>query len=332
MLQNPCVPPVANRPGSTATALWCVAPERVELGAGALGDGVLVEVLYSAISRGTERLVFQGRVPASEHARMRCPAQEGDFPFPVKYGYCAVGRVVEGTMAGRLVFALHPHQARFRLPESQLTPLPADLPAARAVLGANMETALNLLWDSGAAAGDRIAVVGAGLVGALTGYLASRLPGAEVTLVDVQEDRAGLAEGLGCGFALPGAAPPDCDVVVHLSATAAGLATAIECAGTEARIVEGSWHGAGTTPVPLGGAFHSRRLRLVSSQVGRLPAARTPRWRSARRRAKALELLADPVLDTLISGESRFAELPGRYGGILADPRTLCHRIRYDEA
>ena len=317
---------------STAPALWCTAPERAELGSGALGDGVLVEMLYSAISRGTERLVFQGRVPASEHTRMRCPAQEGDFPFPVKYGYCAVGRVVDGALAGRTVFALHPHQARFRLPESQLTPLPADVPAARAVLGANMETALNLLWDSGAGAGDRIAVIGAGLVGALTGYLASRLPGAEVTLIDVQEDRAEVAERLGCRFAGPGAAPRDCDVVLHLTATAEGLATAIECAGTEAIVVEGSWHGAGTTPAPLGGAFHSRRLRLVSSQVGRLPAARTPRWCHARRRTKALQLLTDPVLDTLISGESSFTELPARYGAILADPRTLCHRIRYDEA
>jgi threonine dehydrogenase-like Zn-dependent dehydrogenase len=317
---------------TTAPALWCIAPERAELGDGVLGDGVLVEMLYSAISRGTERLVFRGQVPASEHARMRCPAQEGDFPFPVKYGYCAVGRVVEGSMAGRLVFALHPHQARFRLPESQLTPLPPEVPARRAVLAANMETALNLLWDSGAGAGDRIAVVGAGLVGTLTGYLASRLPGAEVTLVDVLEDRAALAGRVGCRFALPEAAPRDCDVVLHLSATAQGLATAIACAGTEACVVEGSWHGSATTPAPLGGAFHSRRLRLVSSQVGSLPAARTARWSHARRRAMALQLLADPVLDTLISGESHFTGLPAHYGAILADPRTLCHRIRYDDA
>jgi threonine dehydrogenase-like Zn-dependent dehydrogenase len=315
---------------NTAAALWCIGPERAELGDGVLGDGVLVEMLYSAISRGTERLVFRGQVPASEHVRMRCPAQEGEFPFPVKYGYCAVGRVVEGSMAGRLVFALHPHQARFRLPESLLTPLPPDVPAPRAVLAANMETALNLLWDSGAGAGDRIAVVGAGLVGALTGYLASRLPGAEVTLIDVQKDRAAVADRLGCRFALPGAAPRDCDVVLHLSATAKGLATALESAGTEACVVEGSWHGSDATPAPLGGAFHSRRLRLVSSQVGSVPAARTPRWSHARRRAKALQLLADPVLDTLISGESHFRELPARYGAILADPGTLCHRIRYE--
>ncbi|KGE04224.1 zinc-dependent alcohol dehydrogenase [Pseudohaliea rubra] len=313
-----------------ATALWCVDVERAELRPGGLGDGTLVETRYSGISRGTERIVFRGQVPESEYERMRGPAQEGAFPFPVKYGYCAVGRVAEGALAGRDVFALHPHQTCFRLPEAALTPLPEGLPAERAVLGANMETALNLLWDSGAGAGDRIAVIGAGVVGALTGYLAARLPGAEVTLVDLLPERAALAAGLGCRFATPAAAPRDCDVVLHLSATGAGLATAIDCAGTEATVVEGSWQGAGATPVPLGGAFHSRRLRLVSSQVGRLPPARAPRWSPARRIARALDLLLDPALDALISGETGFGELASRYAGILADPETLCHRIRYD--
>ena len=314
----------------SAPALWCVGPQRAELRPGTLGAGVRVETLYTGISRGTERLVFQGRVPGSEHERMRGPAQEGAFPFPVKYGYCAVGRVAEGALAGRDVFALHPHQARFRLPEAALTPLPDGLPPARAVLGANMETALNLLWDSGAGAGDRIAVVGAGVVGALAGYLASRLPGAAVTLVDVMPERADLAQHLGCRFALPAAAPRECDVVLHLSATAEGLATALACAGTEATLVEGSWYGAGTVPVPLGSAFHSRRLRLLSSQVGHLPPGRAPRWTCARRRAKALDLLLDPLLDSLVSGETAFDELPACYGAILADPGTLCHRIRYD--
>jgi threonine dehydrogenase-like Zn-dependent dehydrogenase len=167
------------------------------------------------------------------------------------------------------------------------------------------------------------------VVGALAGWLAARLPGAEVTLVDQNPDRAGLAAALGCGFALPGAAPADCDVVIHLSASAAGLALALDCAGRDATVVEGSWHGAGTTPVPLGGAFHSRRLRLVSSQVGHIPPARSPRWTHSRRMAKALELLCDPALEALISGETAFDDLPARYGAILSDPATLCHRIAY---
>lgn len=295
-----------------------------------MGEGVLIDTLYTGISRGTERLVFRGQVPEDEHERMRGPAQEGAFSFPVKYGYCAVGRVVEGRLAGRHVFALHPHQTQFRLPESALTPLPESVPPARGVLGANMETALNLLWDSGAGAGDRIAVIGTGVVGALAGYLAAQLPGAEVTLVDVIPDRESLAGLLGCRFARPEAAPQDCDVVLHLSATAEGLATAIACAGLEATVLEGSWHGVGMTAAPLGGAFHSRRLRLLSSQVGRVPPARAPRWSHARRLSKALALLADPVLDALISGETVFTDLPQSYGEILASPGTLCHRVRYD--
>lgn len=313
----------------TAHALWCIGPQQASLRPAAMGAGLLVEMLYSGISRGTERLVFEGRVPESEHIRMRGPAQEGDFPFPVKYGYCAVGRILEGPQSGQAVFALHPHQSQFRLPESALTLLPETVPPGRAVLAANMETALNILWDSGAGAGDRIAVIGAGVVGMLTGYLAAQMPGADVTLIDVNPDRAALAQFLGCRFAHPTDAPQECDVVVHLSATPEGLALATACAGREALIVEGSWHGAGTTPVALGGAFHSQRLRLVSSQVGTVPPMRAPRWDYARRLAKALQLLTDPALDALISGETAFADLPAQYGAILSDPGTLCHRIRY---
>lgn len=315
----------------TANALWCTAPRRAEIRPAEMGGGVTVETLFTAISRGTERLVYEGRVPDSEMDRMRAPAQEGAFSFPVKYGYCAVGRATEGALSGLEVFALHPHQTRFRMAEGMLIPLPGDLPAERAVLGANMETALNILWDSGAAAGDRIAVIGAGVIGALTGYLAARMPGTEVTLIDTNPARAALAEALGCAFAGPDTAPADCDVVIHATATAEGLALALDCAGPEAVVVEASWHGAGTTPVPLGGAFHSRRLRLVSSQVGQIPPARAPRWSHRRRMAKALDLLCDPALNVLISGETAFDDLPAHYGAILAEPGTLCHRIRYQQ-
>lgn len=313
----------------TALALWCVGPAQVEIRAAELGDGVLVETLYSGISRGTERLVFQGKVPRDEYTRMRCRAQEGDFPHPVKYGYCAVGRVMEGDLAGQVVFGLIPHQTAFRMREDALTLLPEDLPPKRAVLGANMETALNILWDAKAGAGDKILIIGTGVVGALTGYLASRLPGAEVTLSDINPDRAKIAARLGCDFTAPEAAPKDCDIVIHLSASSHGLSTAMRCAGNEATIIEASWYGDETTAVPLGGAFHSRRLNLISSQVGQVSTSRRTRWSFKRRLTKALELLRDPTLDLLISGETGFEEIPSRYGAILSDPATLCHRIRY---
>lgn len=311
-----------------AEALWCVAPDKAEIRPGDPGGGISCKMCWSGISRGTERLVLSGRVPASESQRMRAPFQEGDFPFPVKYGYAAVALATEGALAGRHVFALFPHQTRFALPEEALTPLPARLPPERAVLAANMETALNILWDSGAAAGDRIAVVGGGLVGLLTASLAARLPGAEVTVIDPQ-DRAAIAHGLGCAFARPDSAPSEQDVVIHTSASQSGLTLALELAGPQATIAEASWHGAEPVAIPLGAAFHSRRLRLISSQVGAIPPQRAPRWTFRRRLATALELLRDDRLDALISGETAFEALPAAYSAILADPATLCHRIRY---
>ena len=318
-----------------AHAFWIEAA-----GAGALreeavvarpGD-VVVELRFSGISRGTEALVWRGGVPKAERGRMRAPLQGGSFPFPVKYGYAAVGRVVEGSeeLAGRDVFVLHPHQDRFAAPAAMAVALPRGVPPGRAVLGANMETALNVVWDAGALPCDRVTVVGAGVVGALAAWLCARLPGAEVTLVDTNPDRAAVADALGCGFAAPEAAPGDCDLVIHASATGAGLATALGAAGLEATVVEASWYGDRPPTVGLGGAFHSRRLRLISSQVGHVPTGRRARWGNRQRLEAALRLLADPVLDVLIDGETAFEDLPARYGAILERPGTLCHRVRYD--
>lgn len=311
-------------------ALWCTAANSSELRFTELGEGVLVQTLFSGISRGTERLVFEGRVPESEWSRMRAPNQEGEFSYPVKFGYCAVGEVLEGELAGQKVFALYPHQDSFRIAKDMLHPLPENLPAERAVLAANMETALNVLWDSGAGAGDRIAIIGSGVLGSLVGYLAAQLPGAEVTLIDLNPARAQLAIKLGCKFALPSDAANDCDVVIHTSASQSGLALALEIAGQEATVLEASWFGSDTVNLSLGAAFHSRRLRIVGSQVGSLPSGRNPRWSHTRRMRKALELLCDPVLDALISGESNFSDLAADYGRVLTDPETLCHRIRYE--
>ncbi len=283
----------------------------------------LVRMLWSGLSRGTERLVFNGLVPASEYERMRAPLQEGAFPFPVKYGYCAVG-VVEAAetpdLVGRNVFCLHPHQTRFAAPLAMLTPLPAHLPPRRAVLAANMETALNALWDSGAGPGDRIVVVGAGLVGLLVAYLAAGLPGADVTVVDLDASRRAIAESFGARFATPAdfGAPGDADVVFHASASAPGLGVALGAAGLEARVVELSWYGEGDVAAPLGGAFHSRRLTLVSSQVGHVAPTRRPRWTYARRLGKALELLADARLEALITQDVSFEDLPEALPRLLA--------------
>ena len=299
-----------------AHGLWYVGDGRIDLRASAVapkaGDAV-VRTLFSAVSRGTERLVFEGRVPESEWGRMRAPRQAGEFPGPVKYGYAAVGVVEAGPddLLGRHVFCLNPHETRFSAPVAALHLLPAGLPSRRAVLAANMETSLNALWDGAPGSCDRIVVVGAGVIGLLTAALAAGLPGAAVTVVDVVESRRSLAESLGARFALPADAPRDADLVFHASATAEGLAVALGCAGQEASVIEMSWHGAGVSPIPLGGAFHARRLRLISSQVGEISASRRPRWSHDRRLAAALDLLArDERFDRLIDVEIPFARAP----------------------
>nr|WP_239479938.1 zinc-binding alcohol dehydrogenase [Actibacterium sp. 188UL27-1] len=295
------------------------------------GDGELdIKTLFTGISRGTERLVYQGQVPVSEHASMRAPFQDGDFTFPVKYGYAAVGEVQGGDRQGEVVFSLFPHQTRFAVPSHMALSVPVDVPAARAVLAANMETAVNITWDAGISIGDRVVVVGCGVVGALAGYLAARIPGTEVTLVDLDPGRAAIAAALGCDFATPDTAPEEADIVIHASASSAGLSLGIALAGTEATVVEASWYGTQRTEVPLGGRFHQRRLRIISSQVGRVPAKQAARWDFGRRLGKALALLNDPALDVLISGETAFDDLHAAYDGILHDPSTLCHRVRYD--
>jgi threonine dehydrogenase-like Zn-dependent dehydrogenase len=295
----------------------------------------LVRTLFSGISRGTERLVFNGAVSQSEWERMRAPHQEGAFSFPVKYGYCATGVVEEGPpqLIGRTVFCLHPHQDYFNVPVTALVPVPDGVPARRATLAANMETALNALWDGGAGPGDRIVVVGAGVVGLLVTSLAARLPGAEVTTIDVDESRRPMVVSLGGRFVRPEQAPRDTDIVFHASATAAGLATAINCAGLEGTIVEMSWYGDKPVAAELGGAFHSRRLKLVSSQVGQVAASRRPRWDCRRRVEAATRLLDMPALDGLVAEEIAFEDTPHELPSILsAGAPGLAPVIRYPQA
>lgn len=317
-------------------ACWTEAPGRAAVREGRLGapaEGELrVRTLHSAVSRGTELLVFGGEVPASEYGRMRAPFQEGDWPGPVKYGYANVGVVEAGPPAwrGRTVFCLYPHQTVYQVPASAVHPLPPGLPPARAVLAANMETAVNALWDAAPRVGDRIAVVGGGVVGLLVGWLAARLPGCAVELVDVRRERAAVAARLGLDFALPQAAAREADLVVHASGQPQGLVTALALAGLEATVLELSWYGQRTVPLPLGQAFHARRLVLRSSQVGRVAEAQRSRWDHARRMALALQLLCDPVLDALITDSTPFEQLPDVLARLAAGaPDTLCHRIDY---
>lgn len=319
-----------------ALAFWTVSPGRGEIRGEPVGspsiDDVLVRALYSGISRGTESIVFQGRVPVSEYHRMRAPFQAGSFPAPVKYGYASVGEVICGpaNLQGRTVFVLHPHQTQYVVPAASVHLIPAEVPPRRAVLAANLETAVNGLWDARPHVGDRIVVVGGGTVGCLAAWLAGRLPGAAVQLVDVNPSRQAVAATLRVAFAPPESAWREADCVIHTSGSPAGLDLSLNLAGFESTVVDMSWYGDERVSLSLGEAFHARRLTVKSSQVGQVAASQRPRWDRVRRMRLALELLADPVLDVLITGDSAFDELPRVMVNLSTRPGdALCHCIVY---
>ncbi len=321
----------------TATAFWITQPEQGELREETLPTlapgQVMVRTLFSGISRGTEALVWHGRVPASQYQRMRAPFQQGDFPGPVKYGYANVGRVEAGPedWVGQRVFCLYPHQTRYCVPVQGVFALPEALPTENAILAANVETALNGCWDAAPQIGERIAVIGAGVVGSLVAALCAALPGTEVELIDINPGRADLAKALGVAFATPDQAQGEVDCVIHASASADGLNAGLALAGMQARVIEMSWYGDQHVPVALGEDFHSHRLTLRSSQVGQIHPMLAPRWDTARRMRKALALIAqNPQWAALIDAESAFSQLPITMPAI-AQGQGLCHRIRYSE-
>ncbi|HZP16186.1 MAG TPA: zinc-binding alcohol dehydrogenase [Nocardioides sp.] len=321
----------------TEHAFWLRAPGCGEIRPVTLPrpgpDEVLVRTLRSGVSRGTETLVFRGGVPADQHAAMRAPYQEGDFPAPVKYGYLNVGVVEEGppTLRGRTVFCLYPHQTAYVVGAGAVAVVPEGIPAARAVLAGTVETAVNALWDAGALLGDRVTVVGAGMVGCCVARLLARFPAVEVALVDVDAGRADVADALGVEFALPSDAVGDRDLVVHASATSAGLQRSLELLGPEGTVIDLSWYGDSDVSLSLGGAFHTRRLAIRASQVSAVSPARAGRRTTRDRLALALELLQDPAFDALITGQSPFTELPDVMARLVAGSLpALCHTIVYD--
>jgi threonine dehydrogenase-like Zn-dependent dehydrogenase len=321
-----------------ARAFWVRAPGDGEIRPADLPepgpDDAVVRTLYSGISRGTETLVFRGGVPPDQYDRMRAPFQDGDLPGPVKYGYLNVGMVEAGPpeLAGRTVFCLYPHQTAYVVPAGALVVVPDDVPPVRAVLAGTVETAVNALWDAAPLIGDRITVVGAGMVGCCIARLLARFPQVEVTLVDVDETRQRVAARLGVGFARPEDAAKRRDLVVHTSATSAGLQLSLDLLGNEGSVLELSWYGDRDVTVSLGGAFHSQRLAVRASQVGQVAPARRGSRSTRDRLALALELLRDPAFDALLTGSSPFWELPDVMARLASgELPALCHTIRYDE-
>jgi Zn-dependent alcohol dehydrogenase len=324
----------APAPPHPAIAFWATGPGVGELRpeelAAPSADEVRVRTSWTGVSRGTEALVLRGEVPVSERQRMRAPFQVGDFPFPVKYGYLAVGTVEQGprSLAGRTVFVLHPHQSAFVVPAAAVVPVPDGVPSRRAVLAGAVETAVNVLWDAAPALGDRVVVIGAGMIGAAIARLAAGIPGVAVTLIDVDPSKRAVAEALRVGFAAPEEAAFDADVVIEASGTAEGLRLALRIAPTDGEIVVASWYGREPVSLELGADFHSRRLTIRSSQVGAVAASRRGRRTTRERLALALELLADPAFDALLADAPPWTELPAVMAA-LADGSgpALCRTI-----
>jgi threonine dehydrogenase-like Zn-dependent dehydrogenase len=321
-----------------ALAFWVREPGSGEIRAETLREPapgeVVVRTLRSGVSRGTETLVFRGLVPADQRADMRAPFQEGEFPGPVKYGYLNVGVVEQGPadLLGRTVFCLFPHQTTYVVPADAVVPVPDGVPPARAVLAGTLETAVNALWDVPPLVGDRVAVVGAGMVGCCVARLLARFPGVHVTLVDVDPERASVAAALGVEFAGPEDAPPERDLVVHASATSAGLQRSLDLLRREGTVLDLSWYGTREVTLTLGGAYHSRRLSVRASAVGSVSPARSGTRTPRDRLSLALELLRDPAFDQLLTGASPFAELPAVMGRLSAgSPAELCHTITYGD-
>jgi threonine dehydrogenase-like Zn-dependent dehydrogenase len=334
---DPGVPAVQSGGRSGRLAWWVTGPGAGELRSEAVRDPgpeeVLVRTLWTGVSRGTETLVLRGEVPVSEHDRMRAPFQEGAFPFPVKYGYLNVGVVDGGPLDGRTVFSLAQHQSRSVLPAGAVTVVPPGVPARRAVLAGAVETAVNVLWDAAPRLGDRVTVVGAGMIGCSIARLAAGIPGVEVELVDVDSSKAPVAVALGAAFASPDTATPDRDIVIEASGSPEGLALALRLAATDSDVVVASWFGSRPVPLELGADFHSRRLTLRSSQVGAVASARRERRTTRQRLALALGLLADPAFDVLLSGPSPYTALPDVAAAVAAGTDTgLCHTIDWSAA
>jgi len=316
-----------------ARALWFTSAGKCEIRSVELPDPgpgeVRVRTLCSGISRGTETLVLRGGVPENQHAAMRAPFQEGDFPWPVKYGYLNVGVVEHGpsNLLGRTVFTLYPHQTGYVVPAASVTVVPDAVPPGRAVLAGTVETAVNALWDARPLIGDRIAVVGGGMVGCCVAAVLARFPGVGVQLVDADPARAAVAAALGVDFASPAQARDGLDLVVHASASEQGLARSLELLAPEGRVIELSWYGDREVGVPLGEHFHSRRLTIRGSQVG---VVGRPDRTHGERLALALDLLADPRFDALITGSSDFDTLPDVLPRLASgETPALCHRVDY---
>ncbi len=318
-------------------SLWLTAPKMVEFRTETIpppGSGeIRVQTIASALSQGTEMLVYRGEVPVD--LPLDLPALSGSFAFPIKYGYATVGRVLDlgddvtGFARGDAVFVHHPHQSTFVVPTNPAdgpapVRLPDDLDPLLGLFVANLETAVNVLLDSGIRLGETALVFGQGTVGLLIAQLLRHAGAGQVIVVDPLERRRTLAFKLGVDVALePGSEMLErvmeltegrgADVAIEVSGSGAALQSAIESVAVEGTVVVVSWYGTKTVSLALGEHFHRGRVRIRSSQVGRISPELSARWDHARRLRLSVELLPRLELSELISHRFRFDEAADAY-------------------
>ncbi|MFK7979418.1 MAG: zinc-binding alcohol dehydrogenase [Saprospiraceae bacterium] len=303
----------------TSTALWHISPSESSLQEESLSTPLshqlLIKSLYSLVSTGTEKLVATGQVPSSMHQLMRVPSMGGAFSFPVKYGYSLVGKVVsEGIFMGQLVHLLHPHQAALVTDSADVSLVPPNIPAKRAALASNMETALNAIWDSGVSIGDKVVVCGFGMIGGLVARLLSLMPAVEVVVLEKNAYR--IQQATNMGFLVNPTDLSNFDYSFHTSGSSKGLQACIEAVGMEGKIIELSWYGTKSVQLQLGADFHYHRKQIISSQVGHVPFTKNARWDYVRRKAVVWKLLKNPVFDAHITDEVPFGESPAFFAAL----------------
>ncbi len=306
-----------------AVSIWFTSTRTVELRASsapAPGRGeVRIEALFSGISHGSEMMVYRGEVPAGLAADSTLPTLQGSFSFPVKYGYASVGRVVDAgggvneLAEGDLVFAFNPHETCYTVPATVVIRLPQELDPRIGVFAANVETAVNSLLDAAPRLGERVVVIGQGVVGLLITQLARRAGASLVITSDLYEKRRQLSRSAGADLVVDPAAESlaehvsaltggvGADVVIEASGQPSALDDAVAAAAHEGRVVVVSWYGTKRVELALGSGFHRKRLTLKSSQVSNLDPSLTPRWNVLRRRELAVRYLGELCLDDLIS-------------------------------
>ena len=290
---------------------------------------VLVKTLYSGISKGTENLVARGKIHKSQFKIMRCPFQDGNFSFPIKYGYINIGEIIDGpiSLTGKKIFTLFPHQTVFEISTKNIN-LIKNKNAKKYLLTANMETAVNIFWDSQAKKNDRILIVGLGSVGLLTAYFFKLKGYKNLYVSDVNLSKKSIAKKLNLNF-IHYNKINNLDCIINTTSNYDVLNNSFTKLNLDGKIIEASWYGEKVGKLNLGNEFHSKRLRIISSQVSNIPLHMQKKHNYRSRLKIAINALNDDKLLLLINSVSKFENLEKNYISILKDKNIIIHAIKY---